>query len=94
MENSVERHAKAIRNKVTPLKNCVGFIDRTNREIARPIHDQNMFYSGHKHVHSIKFQSSIFHLFGPVNGKRHDVAMWNMSGVEEIMCASAFDSYC
>ncbi len=63
------------------MKNCVGFIDGTNREIARPIDDQNMFYSGHKHVHSIKFQSwitpdgIISHLFGLVNSKGHDVAM-------------------
>lgn len=40
------------------MQNCWGFIDGTVREIARPLRNQRVMYSGHKRVHCIKFQVS------------------------------------
>ena len=65
-------------NETCPL-NCVwGLIDRTARPIARPDHDQRLWYSGHTRKHVVMFQSVmtaagiVVHLFGPYEGRRHD----------------------
>jgi hypothetical protein len=100
MIRSLPLYAAAIRASGASLSNCVGFIDGTNREVARPRVAQGAFYSGHKSYHSIKFQSwvtpdgLISHLFGPVPGARHDLFMFDMSGVEEIMSEPEFNMYC
>ena len=80
--------ADATRRKGAPLVNCVGFIDGTARPLARPSSNQRMFFSGHKRVHCIKFQSVmmpdgiISHLSGPWNGTRHDAGIFYESGLE------------
>ena len=44
---------------------------------GRGVSELSLFYSGHKHIHTLKFQSVmspfgiIVHLFGPVEGQRH-----------------------
>lgn len=48
----------AIEQKGAPLSTCIGFIDGTVRQIARPVVNQQIMYSGHKRVHCIKFQVS------------------------------------
>lgn len=69
------------------LPNVWGFIDGTAVAIARPVEGQRLFYSGHKRMHALKFQSImtlfgiIAHLFGPVEGRRHDAAMLHESRV-------------
>ena len=40
-----------------PLPHVWGFIDRTVRPIPRPIQGQCLFYSGHKRVDALKFQT-------------------------------------
>ena len=70
----------AIRNKGAVLDNCWGFIDGTVRSICRDKENQRMVDNGHKRVHALKFQSIatsnsfIAHLFGLVEGRRHDSA--------------------
>ena len=79
--------ANAVHNKGAALNNCWGFIDGTVRPICRPNQNQRVVYNGHKRVHAIKFQSVvcpngiIANLFGPVEGRRHDSAMLQMSGL-------------
>ena len=69
--------ADAIHQKGGALTNCWGFVDGTVRPICRPGMDQVM-YNGHKQIHALKFQSATApngltaHLFGPVEGRRHD----------------------
>ena len=64
-----------------------GFIDGTVRPICRPSHDQRIFYNGHKRTHALKFQAVtapdglITHLFGPVEGRRHDSGVLGESGL-------------
>lgn len=66
-----------------------GFIDGTPRPVCRPKIAQRLFYSGHKRVHCLKFQSIMCangimaHMFGPIEGSRHDAAMLRESGLLE-----------
>lgn len=71
---------------------CVGFIDGTALFIPRPGGGlQQACYSGHKRRHAIKFQSVltpdglIFHLYGPVEGRRHDMTLYHESGLDAIL---------
>ena len=69
---SLQAYADAVFLKGAPLENCFGFIDGTVRPISRPGEHQRLVYSGHKTVHSLKFQSvglpngMIANLYGPV----------------------------
>ena len=62
-------------------------MDGTVRPICRPGEHQKIVYNGHKRVHALKFQSVvapnglIAHLFGPMEGRRHDCALLNASGL-------------
>lgn len=80
-------YADAIYDKGAPLQNCFGFVDGTVRPICRPTHHQRICYNGHKRIHALKFQSVVIpngliaHLYGPVEGRRHDSAILRMSGL-------------
>ena len=82
-------YADSISAKGSPLINVIVFIDGTIRPISRPGHYQQVAYNGHKRVHSIKFQSivtpngMIAHLYGPIEGRRHDVTLLRESGILE-----------
>ncbi|KAH9124894.1 hypothetical protein AeMF1_004412 [Aphanomyces euteiches] len=77
----------AISRKTKIETNCVAFVDGTVRPIARPVYFQQEAYNGHKRVHSIKFQSLtiahglIISMFGPIEGRRHDVALLRESNL-------------
>lgn len=82
-------YAGAVAAKGAPLDRCVGFIDGTALRVSRPGNClQRSIYSGHKRVHCIKFQSVttpdglIFNLFGPVEGRRHDMTLYHQSGMD------------
>jgi len=55
------------------------------RPCARPVYLQESVYNGHKRVHSLKFQTVvtpdglIAHVFGPVEGVRHDASLLTQS---------------
>ncbi|XP_077548309.1 uncharacterized protein LOC144161524 [Haemaphysalis longicornis] len=70
--------AYAVQRKGAPLTNCWAFIDGTGRLICRPKRNQKAYFSGHKRVHCLKYQSLmcpngiICQLDGPYPGRRHD----------------------
>ena len=80
--------AERIQATGCPLANCFAFIDGTCRPCARPVRNQRIMYSGHKKVHGLKFQSVItpdgiiVSLFGPVEGRRHDLFLLKLSQLE------------
>ncbi|XP_074611816.1 uncharacterized protein LOC141866231 [Acropora palmata] len=80
-------YADAVHQSGAALDNCWGFIDGTVRPVCRPGVNQRVIYNGHKRVHSIKFQSValpnglVGHLYGPVEGRRHDSSMLASSGL-------------
>jgi hypothetical protein len=84
---ALEQYANAIRERGSPLVNCLGFVDGTVRQICRPGKMQRVVYNGHKRVHALKFQSValpnglIANLYGPVEGRRHDAGMLKDSGL-------------
>ena len=88
---NLRRYADAIYNKGAPLRNCWGFIDGTARPICKPSVHQKVVYSGHKRIHALKFQSVVLpngiigHMFGPIEGRRHDAAMLAESGILGIL---------
>ena len=79
--------ADAVHAKGAPLDCVWGFIDGTLKACCRPSQNQKMVYNGHKRYHGLKYQSittpngMIAHLFGPIEGKRHDSAMLALSGL-------------
>lgn len=85
----MEMYAKAIREKPlqcgyeVPLHRCFGFIDGTVRPISRPTNykEQEEVYNGWKRQHALKYQiittpdGLIADCFGPMVGRRHDLAL-------------------
>ena len=84
-----ETYARAVTDKGACLDNVWGFLDGTQLKICRPGDGQESVYNGHKRQHSLKFQSLmlpcgiIAHFFGPIEGRRHDSAMYFQSGLDE-----------
>jgi DDE superfamily endonuclease len=73
----------------------VGFIDGPKVAIARPPGImQRATYFGHKRVNCLKYQlisapdGLALHYAGPVEGCRHDMAIFSESGIEEDLAAS------
>ena len=64
---------------------------RKRRGIRNQDNIQRACYSGHKRHHGIKFQSivvpdgTVVQMFGPVEGRRHDVFLLNLSRLDEHM---------
>jgi hypothetical protein len=83
-------YAKSEENKRSPLDSVFAFIDGTGIEIARPRGtSQRATYSGHKIHNCLKFQAisapdgMALHLFGPVEGRRHDMFLYKESGQDD-----------
>ncbi|KAJ8909281.1 hypothetical protein NQ315_003524 [Exocentrus adspersus] len=83
----IEAYAEAIYTKGGAINNCCGFIDGTARAMCRPSVDQQDYYSGHKKVHCLKYQSVICpdgiicSLIGAYPGRRHDAAIFRDSNL-------------
>ncbi|XP_066918199.1 uncharacterized protein [Clytia hemisphaerica] len=83
----LQEYADAIHAKGAALENCWGFVDGTVLPLCRPGERQRIVYNGHKRVHALKFQSVvapnglIANLYGPMEGRRHDCALLNASGL-------------
>lgn len=78
---NLENFANTTFQAGSALQNCFGFVDGTVRPVSQPGKNQRLLYSGHKKVHTIKFQfvavpnCLVANLFGPVEEKRHDSSM-------------------
>jgi nuclease HARBI1 len=92
LRSRAEFYSKAIQNRVAPLDSCVGFIDCTKIAMARPggrTSNQRAVYSGHKRFHCFSYQSIttpdglLFNIYGPEDGRRHDMTLYNKSGIDE-----------
>jgi len=94
IEERAAMYAQRVLEKGGALDNCVGFIDGTGLFVARPGGAlQRSVYSGHKRTHMLKFQTVttpdglIFHLYGPVEGRRHDITMYREAGMDDMLQA-------
>ena len=83
--------AEAVTNKGSILKNVWGFIDGTQGRMCRPHVGQESVFNGHKRIHSLKYQAVIapngliVHFFGPIEGRRHDSALYYLSGIDDLI---------
>lgn len=83
--------AERVSRKGSPLNNCCAFIDGTMYEVARPIQNQRLLYNGWKRIHCLKYHAvvspdgMIIHVYGPVEGRRHDETIYQMSGLADIL---------
>ena len=84
-----EDFAKAIHSKGAALQNCWGFLDGTQGRMCRPQEGQQSVFNGHKRIHSLKYQALtcpnglIAHFYGPMEGRRHDSALYYESGLDD-----------
>ena len=84
-----EEFAEAIAAKGSILTNVWGFIDGTQGRLCRPHIGQESIFNGHKRIHSLKYQAVItpsgmlIHFFGPIEGRRHDSAVYYLSGLDQ-----------
>jgi len=93
MTKRASAYATAIFNKCGALEVCVGLIDGTVIQIARPkgYKRQKVCYNGHKRSHALKFQAvttpdgMFWHAAGPIEGRRHDWTMHMRSGLGELL---------
>lgn len=76
------------RRKGSLLDKCIGLIDGTNLRIQKPRSmEQRAMYNGHKLFNYLKFQGAVtpdglmLHLYGPVEGRRHDLSMLRESNL-------------
>jgi nuclease HARBI1 len=92
VESRAREYTKCVYEKGSPLDSVVGFIDGTAIAISRPSGArQRARYSGHKRKHSLKFQAIsapdglVLHLSGPMEGRRHDMLLYNESGIDQVL---------
>ncbi|XP_028416835.1 uncharacterized protein LOC114541044 [Dendronephthya gigantea] len=91
-------YCEATHERDGALDNCWGFIDGTVRPICRPENNQRHVFNGHKRTHALKYQSVvvpsglIVHMFGPMEGKRHDARIFVESGLYQQLEAYSFDA--
>ena len=83
-------YASKVHESGAPLDSCVVFIDATNIYISRLKGSmQRETYNGHKRRNCIKFQAMtlpdglIFNVFGPIEGRRHDIILFCNSELEQ-----------
>jgi hypothetical protein len=95
VESRAREYAKYVHEKGSPLDRVVGFIDGTAVAISRPSGArQRATYSGHNRKNYLKFQAIsapdglVLHLFGPIEGRRHDMFLYNASGIDHILQTS------
>jgi len=85
------RLGQAVAAKGCPIANVIGFIDGTPRKISRPSIRQGLYYSGHKRIHCLKFQSIMLPngligiMDGPYFGSRHDAGILRDSGLDDVL---------
>ena len=86
-----------IEGREAPLDNCVGFIDFTKVQICRPegpSNNQRSAYLGHERFHCLVYQTIttpdglVFNLFGPVEGCPHEMTLYTMRNMEDLLSSS------
>ncbi|KAF8600003.1 hypothetical protein BDV93DRAFT_419038, partial [Ceratobasidium sp. AG-I] len=84
-------YASAVHHKGAALPNAWGFVDGTLRRTARPVRNQRIVYNGWKRIHALKFHSVVTpdglhsHLFGPIEGRRHDETVYKQSNLDHLL---------
>ena len=81
----------AVAAKGAPLNVVVALIDGTLQKNARPSNNQRLVYNGWKRIHCLKYHALIspdgivIHIYGPVDGRRHDETVYKESGLASLL---------
>lgn len=92
----LKSYTNSIPLKGAPLTNCCGSIDGTLHPIACPVWNQQIVYTSRKRCHAIKFHTIVTtdglvsHLYGPVEGRRHDETLYKESGLANLLEQHSF----
>lgn len=96
-----EHYCQRIQERGEPSGMVWGFMDGTHKSICRPrpdTADQELFYSGHKHDHTMQFlaivtpDGLIASIYGPFEGRCGDWAMFKECGLQDRILSSAHDT--
>ena len=74
-----------------PLDCIAALIDGTLQKNARPVRNQRLVYNGWKRIHCLKYHfvitpdGIIIHVYGPVDGRRHDETIFKESGLSDLL---------
>ncbi|KIJ31630.1 hypothetical protein M422DRAFT_98767, partial [Sphaerobolus stellatus SS14] len=83
--------AKAFKSKGAPLHCVAALIDGTLQKNARPVRNQRLVYNGWKRMHCLKYHAVVspdglvIHVYGLVDGRRHDETVYKESGLSAIL---------
>jgi hypothetical protein len=83
--------ARAFADKGCPLDLIATIIDRSLKKVACPSHNQHIVFNGWKRIHCLKYHlvvtadGIIIRVFGPVEGRHHDVMLLRESGLTDIL---------
>jgi hypothetical protein len=83
--------ARAFTAKGSPLPFVAALIDGTLQKNARPVKNQRIVYNGWKRIHCLKYHillspdGLIIHVYGSVDGRRHDETVFKESGLQELL---------
>ncbi|KIJ52003.1 hypothetical protein M422DRAFT_157204, partial [Sphaerobolus stellatus SS14] len=83
--------AQALKTKGAPMDCIAALIDGTLQKNTRPVRNQCLVYNGWKRIHCLKYHAVIspdglvIHLYGPVDGRRHDETVYKESGLEDLL---------
>lgn len=86
----LDHYAACIATAGSPIFDIWGFIDGTIKEMCRPVEDQDVVYNGYKKHHALKYQAVVTPdgflcpVYGPVEGRRADGGVLEMSGLDEL----------
>jgi hypothetical protein len=89
--HTLESFAHCMSAKGAPHHHVCSLMDGTLEEITRPTRNQRLVYNGWKQMHCLKYHviispdGMIIHLFGPIEGRRHDETCFKQSGVLDIL---------
>ena len=84
----IQQYTQALAPYTAGKEAIWGFLDGTFRGFCRPDHNQQAFYSGHKHQHGFKYQAIVaadgicVALQGPYEGKVNNFYIATDSGLE------------
>lgn len=89
----LQEYANVISAKIPggAMTNCWGFVDGTVRPTCRPIRYQRTVYNGWKRLHGLKYHAIvtpdglIAHLYGPLEGRRHNRTIWSESQIMQYL---------
>lgn len=83
---NLDRYCHAIAAKSPDNSEGVwGFIDGTVRPICSPGIGQEAVYNGHKRQTVVAPDGIIFHVYGPVDGRRHNIYMLRENGLMSLL---------